>query len=129
MKTIKILFAVIAVLAFTACYNDNLSELTIGAGDGVTTCNSDGVMSFGTDINPILQNYCGSLNSCHNSTNSSGVNLSTYTGVKAVVLNGKLISSITWTGSASHMPKNGSKLSDCTIAKIQKWVDAGSPNN
>lgn len=118
--------------AFSACYNDNLAELTIGGvngGGGGTSCDTAGVMSYTTHVSPIMRNNCGSATSCHNASSSSGINLSDYNGVRNVALNGTLLSSITWVGSASHMPKNGSKMADCNIKKIEKWVNAGSLNN
>lgn len=56
--------------------------------------------------------------------------LADYAGVKNCVESSLFISSIIWDGNAAQMPKNSSAQIDaCSIAKIQKWVDAGSPNN
>jgi hypothetical protein len=56
--------------------------------------------------------------------------LENYAGVKSSVVNGKFLSSILWDGNAVQMPKNSpTKLSDCSIAQIQKWIDAGAANN
>lgn len=112
------------------CYFDNLEELhpeLLLNG----TCDTTGTMSFTTHIQPILSNSCGSNNSCHNAQSASGgVILATYAGVKATVTSGKFLSSITWDGNASQMPKDSpTKLSDCSTAKIQKWIDAGANDN
>lgn len=132
-KLFFIAFLGAAILMMAACYNDNLSELTpasgVKGGTGAGACDTAGVMSYSSHVLPVLQTNCGINNSCHGSNNTSGYNLSTYTGVRSVALNGKLISSITWTGSASHMPQNAPKMTDCNIAKIQKWVNTGSLNN
>jgi hypothetical protein len=45
------------------------------------------------------------------------------------VNNGKLMGSITWASGFSPMPKNASKMPDCEIQKIQKWIDQGALNN
>jgi hypothetical protein len=92
-------------------------------------------MSYATHIRPILNSSCGTNNSCHGATNTSGVPLNTYEGVKAQVTTSpcastRLLSSITWDGCASFMPKNSTaKLNDCFIARIRLWIESGAPNN
>jgi Fe-S cluster biogenesis protein NfuA len=46
-----------------------------------------------------------------------------------VVTNGKLWGSINFNGGFIGMPNNGSKLSDCDIAQIGAWINAGAPND
>ncbi|MEI8279768.1 MAG: hypothetical protein WCG87_08375 [Bacteroidota bacterium] len=128
-KLIKPLFIFGSALAMSSCYSDNLAELTPSNGLGALTCDTTGTISYMSQIVPILQNNCGVNNSCHSSSNTSSYDLSTYTGVHNVVRSGQLLSSITWSGSPSNMPKNGSKMSDCNITKIQKWITAGALNN
>ncbi|HEY9045947.1 MAG TPA: hypothetical protein VIN08_08625 [Ohtaekwangia sp.] len=125
--SIALLLFILSILF--SCYNDNLSELTPSSGVSGGSCDTTGVMSYSVNIAPILRSNCGSSNSCHNHNNTSGYDLSSYTGVYSVAVSGKLISSITWTGSATRMPENGSKMNSCNIIKIQKWVDAGALNN
>ncbi|HEY9009004.1 hypothetical protein [Ohtaekwangia sp.] len=131
MKTkvifLSIFWAMFALLM--ACYNDNLSEMTPSSGVTEATCDTAGVITYSTQVSVVLRTNCGTSNSCHGHSNTSGYDLSTYTGVKAVAANGKLISSITWTGSATRMPNNGPKMNSCNIIKIQKWVDDGALNN
>lgn len=132
MMRLKHIFLLLVTAGFTsACYNDNLQELTPSAGldSSTMSCDTAGIMTYATNVTLILKTYCGTQNSCHSSSNTSGVNLSTYNGVRTVALDGRLINSIKWTGSAEHMPQNSSKLSDCTIKKIEKWVNAGALNN
>ena len=112
------------------CYYDNFQELhpeVLLNND----CDTTSIMSFQTHINPILSNSCGANNSCHNTQGAGGgIILDNYAGVKSAVNSGKLLSAITWDGNASQMPKNSpSKLNDCAITQIQKWIDAGAPNN
>ncbi|ULQ55131.1 hypothetical protein KJS94_10815 [Flavihumibacter rivuli] len=90
------------------------------------TCDTSGVISYSTRVQPILNNKC---TGCHNNNlASAGINLTNYTGVRTVALNGKLYGSIAHLAGYSPMPQ-GSKLPDCEIATIKKWIDNGSPNN
>jgi hypothetical protein len=90
-------------------------------------CDTSAAVTFSASISPILTAKC---TGCHGGTNpQAGINLSSYAGVKAKVNDGRLWGAINHLAGFSPMPKNGSKLSDCEIAKIKKWMDAGSPNN
>jgi len=91
-------------------------------------CNSCDTTDFkySTAIKPLIQNNC---QGCHTGASAGGnIDLTTYTGVKAVALNGKLYGSINWSAGFSAMPK-GIKLTDCRIKQVKKWIDAGSMNN
>jgi uncharacterized membrane protein len=78
-------------------------------------------------IKVIMSNKCVG---CHNPSSLGGnIDLSTQNGVKAVALNGRLYGSVAHQPGFSPMPKNSSKLSDCEIRQIQKWINAGSLNN
>ncbi len=82
---------------------------------------------YSTAIKAIMQNKC---QGCHNPASlGGGVDLSTYNGVKASALTGKLYGSVIWSAGISAMPKGGIKLPDCEITQIRKWIDAGSQNN
>lgn len=99
-----------------------------GAKNG-TNCPSTGCDSsqftFSGQIQPLMNKYC---NGCHNSTNASmNVNVSNYAGVTVAVAQG-LLRSIDHSGYYP-MPKGGSKLSNCEIVQVQKWIQAGMPNN
>lgn len=94
-----------------------------------TNCNTcdTSVYTYSGAVQPIMANNCIG---CHSSTLASGgVDLSTYTGVKTVALNGKLIGTITHAAGFVPMPQGGNQLSDCNITQIQKWIDAGTLNN
>lgn len=82
--------------------------------------------TFSAAINPLMNTYCIG---CHTGASAGGaIDLSTYNGNKAIALNNKLVGSITQLPGYSPMPK-GTKLSDCQIKQIKKWVAAGAPNN
>lgn len=92
-----------------------------------TSCDTSGEMKYALNIIPILQANCIG---CHSSSSASGgIDLSNYAGVQTVALNGTLQGSINHNTGFSAMPKNGSKMSDCNIYKIQKWIDDGAQNN
>jgi uncharacterized membrane protein len=90
------------------------------------TCDTANV-KFSTSVKSIISNKC---QGCHSASSpGGGYDLSTYTGMKAVVNNGRLWGSINFTAGFSGMPKGGTKLSSCELATIKKWIDAGAPNN
>lgn len=90
------------------------------------TCDTANV-TFSASVKPIISNKC---QGCHSASSpGGGYDFSTYAGVKTTVTNGKLWGSVNFTTGFSAMPKGGSKLSTCELAKIKKWIDAGAPNN
>ena len=95
-----------------------------------TNCSSGcdtSTFTYSAAVRPILEVHCIG---CHNNTTQNGsVNLSTYSGVQTVVLNGKLSGSINFQPGYPQMPPGGQKISDCNITQIMKWINAGAPNN
>ena len=91
-----------------------------------TLCHSTR-FTYSGSIRQIISNKC---QGCHQGTAASaGVDLSSYAGVKAKVTDGKLWGAVNHLPGFSPMPKNGSKLSECELAQIRKWIDAGALNN
>jgi mono/diheme cytochrome c family protein len=83
--------------------------------------------SYSGAIKILVSNKC---QGCHSGTTASGgIDLSNYNGLKAKVIDGRLWGTINHQAGFSPMPKNGTKLSDCEITQIRKWIEAGSPNN
>ena len=125
-----------AICFLNSCYYDNFKELRP---EGITpkTCDSAGVISYSAQIVPILSANC--TQSCHFSGAAGGgpSDLTDYNTVAADAADilspgdgGSLYSAVAWDNNyATPMPKNGSKMSDCDIAKIKKWAAAGAPNN
>jgi hypothetical protein len=118
----------------------SLAALLLAWGSGCTydsldveACDPPATASFANDIAPILGGSCNSASvACHATGNFNNADLDSYAGVKLVVDNGKLISSITWDGVAtnSRMPSgSSSKIEQCSIDLIQQWIDEGAPNN
>jgi hypothetical protein len=92
-------------------------------GNGCDTVN----VTFSGTIRPILLNNCVG---CHSGANPPlGVSLETYGGVLSVVNDGRFRKAVNHLPGASAMPKNGNKLPDCTVNKINAWLNNGASNN
>ena len=75
----------------------------------------------------MINKYC---QGCHNAaTQSGGLILENYDGLRVVATNGRLLGALKRLPGFSPMPKGGNKLSDCEINIVEKWVNAGAPNN
>jgi hypothetical protein len=86
-------------------------------------CDSTHV-TYDTIIQPIVQTWCVG---CHSgSSPSNGLSLTSYDQVKASVNSGRLMGAIRQETGFKAMPP-GSKLSDCSIALFQKWINLGMP--
>jgi hypothetical protein len=131
MKRFVIIVIVFSVLS--SCTNkvakmqDRFDKNNAAASQCDTT---NAAISYSADIVPIMNKSCGSTdNSCHSSNSTSGELLDFWAGVNYSASTGKFVSSITWDGNASNMPKNGAQLSSCEIRKIARWVNMGAPDN
>lgn len=124
IKKARIILALTAiVLIANSCTYHNEDEYFK---DNPSICYTEN-MSYATDINPVLQANC---TSCHSSTNQQGgVNLEQYSGVASVSKTGVLVSVIKHENGFSPMPAYQPKLDDCSIAKIEAWVNDGYKNN
>jgi hypothetical protein len=91
------------------------------------SCDTTSIISFSNHIHPIITNACLG---CHTTVSPSGnIALETYAEILTQVTNGKLIGSVKHVVGFSPMPKSSPKLSDCTIAQLEKWIAQGAPNN
>lgn len=118
--------AFVFLCAITGCYYDSKEYLFPQNSNGCDTTN----ITYNLSVKPILNNYCLS---CHsNSTAASlggNIKLENYVDVKLRADNGSLLGSVKQAGGFSPMPKGSSKLDDCKLTIIQKWIDDGAPNN
>ncbi len=90
------------------------------------TCDTT-AFTFGATVKPMIDKWCVG---CHTTNNAGGGHdLSSYSGIKQSISTGKFLGSINHTPGFSQMPKGASKLSDCELGAIRKWLDAGAPNN
>ena len=110
----------------TACFYDNEEKLY-----PLESCASLNV-SYNNEILPILESFCYT---CHNLANApvlgDGINLEGHFNFSNYAENftTKLLGSLKWNGEGSNMPENGSKLDNCTINKIEVWIEEGRLNN
>ena len=93
----------------------------------IADCDTSLVSTFALIVAPIIENSC---QGCHSGTSpDADLMLTNYTEISASALNGSLMNSLLALNEAVLMPYNSSGLSECQITQIQKWVDAGAPNN
>jgi hypothetical protein len=121
MRALLKISIVLALLSWAGCYYDNEEDLYPDTG-----CKTDDVTYSGV-IAPILQANC---NVCHAAgIQLGGVILDSHDKVLVQVNNGRLLGSIKREPGFSPMPQNQPKLPDCTIEKIEVWIQNGAPNN
>lgn len=95
-----------------------------GCNENYGSCETTNV-KYSAFVQPLIQARC---QGCHSgSAAQGGINLSTYSNVKTLALNGKLYAAVT--RPINWMPNGGAKLDDCTLDKLKAWVDAGAPEN
>ena len=110
---------------FWACTNDNLEDLT-----HVTECDTLNV-SYKTDVKPVLEMYCLT---CHGIVNAptagAGIVFEEYSDLKNYIENVKRFSgAINRQEGFSPMPKGQNQLPACELAKLNKWLEDGHPDN
>ena len=129
MKNILVVFFVIILIS--GCYYDNFEELHPSPQPCDTTRTS-----FANDILPIMNTACGGQRSdCHqNESTTSGYGLGNYTDViNTISVSGIFLDVLTHNpsiNSSKWMPKGSSaKIDDCSILKIEAWLNEGSLDN
>jgi hypothetical protein len=82
---------------------------------------------YSTAIVPLLSANC---TGCHGASSPLGnIYLTIYDSVKSYALNGRLLGAVKHSTGFSAMPQGGSKLNDCKIRSLEKWINDGCPNN
>lgn len=83
--------------------------------------------TYSGKVKPLLDTWCVG---CHNNfSKGGGYDLSEYSKVLLAVNDGSLLGSIHHDAGFIAMPKNTSKLTDCDIKAIEKWISRGARNN
>jgi hypothetical protein len=105
----------------------NQGALNLVCDDGLSGCDSV-VVSYASEIQPIIQNKCIG---CHGTGHSGNafVDLSSHSGVAAVAATGQLTGAVAHNPNYTPMPMNGPMLPACEIGKIRNWVNEGMLNN
>ncbi len=126
MKTIYTIFIIcIASITLSACFYDKADVVYPTTALSCDTTN----VTYSNQIVSILNAQC---NYCHGAAANSiggGIYLNTYAALKPYINNGSFLNSILQNGKASAMPKNGAKMDNCSILKIQSWINKGALNN
>ncbi len=112
------------ILALSGCTKKNAEDLYPPDNSPCDTTN----LSYSGVIKNIVNSTCASSSGCHLGAGHTGIDLSTYEGLMVVVNNGKILPAIKHTGP-KPMPEGAPKLDDCTILKIETWINQGAVNN
>ena len=121
MKKTAIASVTFLSLLLSGCYYHKEDQLN------PVPCDDSNV-TYSTTIKSILAKY--ECTTCHTGPAPSGnFVLTSYSSVKAKVLDNRLLGAISHASGFSPMPQGGQKLSDCEISKVKKWIDAGAPEN
>jgi hypothetical protein len=109
---------------------DSIYKWIVQGALNTTNCNTNcdtTVYTFSGGVLPTLQSSCIG---CHSGTVPAGnVDLTSYPGVFAVAITGKLLGVVSHANGYLQMPKGGNQLPDCKIIQIRKWIQSGAPNN
>ena len=62
-------------------------------------------------------------------SNLSGILLDNYEGLSEYASNGKLLGAIKHEEGFLPMPADGGQLGECSIEKIEAWINQGGKNN
>ena len=121
-KTLKLIAVAAMIIALHSCYYDNVEDLYPSS----STCDTTNV-TYTNSVKPVIDANCLS---CHNDALANGnVSFSSYDKIAAVATSGKLLGVIRHDSNYPPMPLGADKLPDCTIKKIEVWVNAGAQNN
>lgn len=117
MTKIKLFFwGIVTVLTiFSGCYYDKQDDL-------YGPCATKN-LTYTKDISVMVNQSCLM---CHNTKDSlGGITLHDYNSVVECIKNGKFVGSVKQDGTASNMPKGGSKWSNCQLSKLDAWIKGG----
>ena len=130
-KSLFALFSLSALMSITSasCYYDNVE--TLYGSSTTITCDTTN-LKYSVYMTPFLVANCNT-SGCHNSKDkANGIAFDSYASIKSYLDGNKA----RFTGSIQHlsgyssMPQGVStKLPDCDITKILKWINGGYPNN
>ncbi len=117
MNKMKLLFAMLMLVGFIACSDDEDPT--------PMTCETD-ALTYNNAIADILNTSCAT-SSCHDSNTTTTFSMANYTDALAAVGDGKIVGAINHESGFTQMPKDGTKLDDCTIDKLTSWINDGAP--
>ena len=124
MKQLSLLLLFSFILILSACTKE---ELPADPGDDMEEMENECItenVTYSDDIESILSGCTAS--SCHGSGSSVG-SLDGYEDAKTFAGFGRILGALRHEPGFSPMPKNRDKLDDCSIAKVEAWIEAGFP--
>lgn len=100
--------------------------MACGDDDGDVCDTAD--LTYNNDIATIINSNCATAG-CHNvdAAAAGTFQMNDFTTTKAAVGFDRIKGAINHEATYSAMPKNGDKLDQCLIDKIEAWIDAGAP--
>jgi len=126
------LFSLFVTLLLSSCwYNRKWEDLHPVPGPGPNGCSDTAsiTMSYSVHIAPLIQTNCSTnLIGCHKPGGFGG-DLTTYAAVSGWCTGSPPTILCDIQHACNPMPKGASKLPDCEIAKVAKWIANGYPNN
>ena len=123
LKTILPLLILAMVLnlgGLLSCQNLNEEDLFGAQCDTVN-------VSYSADIEAILQGRC--LHCHYDNSPITPFSLQGYDNVLIRVNTGQLEAAVNHRAGSPQMPKDGPKLPECELSRINKWIREGAANN
>lgn len=121
MKKLFPLIILLTGILFIACGDDDPET------DPETMDCESADLTYNNDIAAIINSSCAATNACHGANTSSTFPLDTYNNVIDAPGFDRISGTINHESGFSPMPRNGNKLDDCTIEKIDQWINDGAP--
>lgn len=115
------IWAALMILTFISACTDS--------GENDEDC-SGANMSYSMDIKPILQNNGCMTSGCHGgSAMSNLLFMDSYESLKIYIDANRLMGALRHQNGFSAMPKQGEKISNCELLKMDSWIAQGAQNN
>ena len=122
MNKFKLLFALLLLVGFIACGDDDEDPMVDPMEE---TCETDN-LTYTNGIADIVNGSCA-VAGCHVAGTAAPFAMSNYDETFAAVGFGRILGTINHEEGFSPMPPSGVKLDDCTIEKLTVWINAGAP--
>lgn len=82
------------------------------------------VVTYANQVKQIMNTNC---TGCHNATSTAALlDLTKYSDVNSIVLDGRLMGSIQGKPGIIKMPPFGTSVGSCDISKLKKWIREGA---
>jgi hypothetical protein len=110
-----------------ACSNENFEDIHPNAFNPQAPCDTAG-MTYNNDMKPLFIASCGADRTlCHKAPNTQDINLDNFFDARDIAMSGDMMGSILHQSGLTPMPDGGGFLDQCSINKIQNWIQSGYP--